>query len=102
MANKSSKKFTFKKEIPTGRYRSFYETTTTIKQNGKVVGTIDEKFRIRLIVRKTVDSEHIDNENCDWEWITMKKQNESDADARLWLNDNRDAIRARWEIVELD
>lgn len=46
------KKFTFKTERPTGRYRSFFPTSITIKLAGKDVGTIYETGKIGFHIKK--------------------------------------------------
>ena len=46
------KKFTFKTERPTGRYRSFFPTSITIKLTGKDVGTIYETGKIGFHIKK--------------------------------------------------
>ncbi len=100
---KQSKKFTFKKQKATGRYRSFQIENTDIKQNGKVVGMIegDSLFRIRLAVLKDEIGED-GNPNCKWKWVTLKDKSESEEQARLWLNEFRDVIREKFNLYEME
>lgn len=85
-------KFTFKTTKPTGPYSSFWDEYHAIKLKKKKVGAIEDKtWRIRLTVMKT-ETITDDNPNCDWKWITLKKQSNSLQEAKDWLNQNIDGI----------
>lgn len=84
------KKFTFKTEQPTGRYRSFYAPYHIIKCNKKEVGSIEsnslqDEFKIQLRVMKK-DIMEDNNPNCKWKNIRFKKVFSSLQEAKDWLN----------------
>lgn len=92
-----SKKFTFKADPPTGRYRSFHKTFHEIKFEKKVVGQIIEEspYSLRLMVEKN-DINEDGNTNCSWKWITFKAKFESLDKAKIWINEKRDSIRSQF------
>lgn len=94
-----AKKFTFKTEKPTGRYRSFYPSTHLIKLGGKVVGTISDSspYKIHLTVMKT-DKITDNNPNCEWKNITLKRESESLQGAKDWLNSVIDNILEAYDL----
>lgn len=96
--------FTFKKDIPTGRYASFEAESHEIKLKRKVVGSIAEirtigrssdpdegKFAIRLAVKVTPSEE----KPAPFKWITLKYRAEDALEAKKLLNDNFEAIIAK-------
>jgi len=97
------KKFTFKKDVATGRYRSFELASTTIKFDNKEVGSISElggigykgndmgKFKISLMVKK--EPLEAAKSNCDWKNITFKHIFETEPAAREWLISNCEKIQ---------
>ena len=92
-------KFTFKTEKPTGRYRSFSSEYHIIKMKKYTVGTItDRDWNIRLMVLKDEINEH-GNPNCEWKWITLKKQSASLQEAKDWLNVNFISLNQKYKIV---
>lgn len=88
-----TKKFTFKTEKPTGKYKSFDPTTYYIKLDGYKVGLIneDKPHKISLMVEKN-ERFTDNNPNCPWKWITLKHESNSIDEAKLWLNENFTAI----------
>ncbi len=78
--------FTFKTEKSTGRWRSFYPDTHIIKIKGAEVGRIDDNrpHKISLMVFND-DLLKDGGVNCDWKWITLKKESNSVAEAKEWL-----------------
>ncbi len=79
-------KFTFKKTIHAGRYRSFELDHTAIKIKGKEVGSIsegrkDRLYEIRLAVKKLRTLE----EPANFRWICLKKRCNSEPEAREFL-----------------
>ena len=92
-------KFTFKTEKSTGRYRSFYPDHHYIKLKRKEVGRIDDKIphRIRLQVVKD-DINEDENSNCEWIWITLKKESDSLQEAKDFLNANIEVITTKYNI----
>ena len=88
------KKFTFKTDKSTGKYRSFYKDFYNIKFNKKEVGQIvavDGGYKNRLQVMKENINED-GNPNCDWRWIQLAMKHNSIQDAKEWLNENRELI----------
>lgn len=93
-------KFTFKKHIRTGKYRSFEKELTDIKLNTKITGSISEEtgvYRIGLIVRDLSGK----NPNCCWKWIFLATKFDSEKDARVFLNKNIDRIMEKYELHPL-
>ena len=86
-------KFSFKTEKPTGKYRSFSPSYHYIKMNGVWVGEISDSYphKIRLMVAD-------ENSSGGWCWIRLKKESESIADAKAWLNENYEAINKKFPI----
>jgi len=95
-------KFTFKTEKPTGRYRCFFSESHDIKIKKKKVGSIvDRTWSIRLMVLKD-DIMEDGNANCEWKWITLKKQSASLQEAKDWLNENFISLNEKYKIVGVD
>jgi hypothetical protein len=91
-------KFTFKTDRPTGPYSSFYSSYYHIKFNKEDVGVIvDRTWKIRFMVIKE-DINEDGNPNCEWKWITLKKESATLLDAKQWLNDNIEAIFRKYKI----
>lgn len=92
-------KFTFKTDKPTGRYSSFHPYTHHIKLKKIKVGSIDDRspHRIRLMVVKD-DINEDGNTNCDWKWITLKKESNSVEEAKDFLNNNFKSITTKYKI----
>lgn len=87
------KKFTFKTEKPTGRYKSFQPTFHYIKLDGKWVGNItdDSPHQVRLqVIKKDINENG--NPNCSWKWVALKKQFKSLDEAKEYLNKNFNQI----------
>lgn len=101
-------KFTYKKSIPTGRFRSFENEYHTIKLKKKEVGTIayldltrygridttgnDGKFEIRFQVKRK--PEEITKQSPDpFKWITIKPKFDTADLAKQWLNENVTKIK---------
>lgn len=95
--------FTFKTERRTGPYRSFFPNTYRIKYHKKQVGNItdSEPHKIRLMVIKK-DIMEDGNSNCEWKWITLKKDFTSVDEAKIFLNLNIDAILNKYELYETE
>lgn len=98
-----TKKFTFKTDKPTGRYRSFEKNYHHIKYNKVEVGYIDdiEPYRIRLQAMKTeeeLEEKGDDVSNRNWKWIVLARKNNSVKEAKEWLNENKDIIFAKYNL----
>jgi hypothetical protein len=103
--------FSFKKDVPVGRYRSFdAQNNYDIKLNRKVVGSIGEvrtigpsvkedegKFVLRFIVNKK-DPMEDKNPNCVWKWITLKRRFESAEEAKQFVLDNAEIIMKQFDL----
>lgn len=92
------KKFTFKTEKGTGRYRAFYSDTHYIKLGGLECGEINDSspHKIRFMVYKT--KEEADKSNCKWKWITLKKESSSLLEAKEFIKANNDYIQSKFNI----
>lgn len=42
------------------------------------------------------------NENCDWRWITLKKETDSDSEMREWLKTVYEQIVKNYELHEME
>jgi len=95
--------FTFKTEKSTGRYCSFYPDHHHIKLKKKQVGNIGGEFphKIRLQVKKKDINEN-GNPNCEWKWITLKRESNSVEDAKQFLKDNFAEIIEKFELYPLE
>ena len=93
-------KFTFKTAYPTGRYSSFFSNTHHIKLNKILCGTIGDSIphKIRLQVMKK-DINEDSNPNCEWKWITLKKESKTLIEAKEWLNQNFEKINTVFNII---
>ena len=91
--------FTFKTDKPTGRYRSFYNPTHTIKIKKVNVGSIGHEppYKIRLRVIKA-DIMEDKNPNCDWKWITLSQESNSLVEAKEFLRKNFTVIMEKYNI----
>lgn len=100
------KKFTFKTEKPTGRYRGFYNPDYHIKINGKKCGNIyfDSKgYYVSLLVYKK-DINEDDNPNCEFKCIYFKKRLPSLEECKTWLNSKEtiNTIEANYKLYLLE
>ena len=95
--------FTFKTQKSTGRYSSFYPNHHYIKLKKKKVGSIDDTYphRIRLRVKKK-DINEDGKPNCEWKWITLKRESNLVADAKQFVKDNFAIIIEKYELYLLD
>ena len=95
------KKFTFKTNKPTGKYRAFYSAHHDIKYDKKVVGRIKDGMPWKIwlmVVKKDINEDG--NPNCPWKWIRFKQESNSLQDAKEWLNkeSTRAVIEKTWEL----
>ncbi len=92
--------FTFKTEKPTGRYRSFFQSSHYIKIKRFEVGCIEpeEPFKIKFMIIKA-DIMEDGNKNCCWKWITLKKESKTLEEAKEFLNKNFDAITTKFKLI---
>lgn len=96
-----AKKFTFKTEKATGRYRSFHPDTHHIKLNKIECGLIQDgkPYKIKFQVIKD-DTKEDGNTNCEWKWITFKKESETLQEAKDFLNEKFEAINSKYKILQ--
>lgn len=93
-------KFTFRKIIPVGKYRSFEPDSTEIKLNGFVVGSIDapahfsnkQGFGISFCIK---DGNSFKN-------ITLAKRLDSEQEAREFVNKNFSALTTKFDLYMQD
>ena len=94
------KKFTFKKTIHEGRYRSFEKDHTTIKLNKKEVGYISEVehslYRAYFAVKEKT------KEDPAFKWIYIRKVFESEKAAREFIKENNDKIQTNLNLHYFD
>jgi len=93
-------KFTFKKVIPTGKYKSFETESHDIKHEGKVVGSIQElrglgtppeevgKHAVGFMVKK----EATEKEPSNFKWARIKQKFDTSDDAKKWIGENTDKL----------
>lgn len=82
-------KFTFKKNLPTGRYKSFLDTQVTIKLGRKEIGyyILSDEITVNLMVYKTPE-ELSKAPNCSWKWCKLKRTFSSEEEVREFLQSN--------------
>ncbi len=100
------KKFTFKKYIPTGKWKSFnLRELWDIKLDKKIVGQVfgDKSFdppklyNIRFMVCKK-DIMEDKNPNCEWKWITLKYSPPSFQKAKDFIMKHSDDIQEQFNL----
>ena len=94
------KKFTFKKCVPTGSFRSFDMAQTDIKLNKKVVGSIDETRMLHppYLVRFAVKKDPTKKSPAYFKWAQIKKRFNNEKDARQFIMANNDKIQSSIDI----
>ena len=96
-------KFTFKKYIPTGRYKSFELKYTDIKLKKKVIGHISElrdshKYRVSFAIKK----EKTKKDPAPFKWVSFKKQFDTEKEARDFVNDDPQAIQDKLDLYSFE
>ena len=96
-------KFTFKKTIHEGRYRSFELDHTTIKLQGREVGYIQEEresglFRISFAVKK----EKTEKYPAPFRWVHLKKRSKTEADARELIKRGEAEIQRIYDLHQFE
>lgn len=89
--------FTFKRNAPTGPYRSFFQSQTEIKIRGQMVGIIQEgrdfdDWSVRLKIRDTSSA-------AGWRWATLKARFADEAAARVWLQEKFTDLTTKFDLV---
>ena len=97
-------KFTFKKSISTGRYRSFELDSTTIKIKRKMVGNIcqtrrDERvYEIRFAIKRL----RTEKDPAPFKWITLKKKCTSEPEAKEFLRKYEKEIQEKYDLYHFE
>jgi len=93
------KKFTFKTNKPTGKFKSFRLPSHDILLNKIKVGSIDPmSFDIRFMVTKS-DINEDKNPNCTWKWIQLKQKSNSLDRAKEFILSYNDLIQEKYKLV---
>jgi hypothetical protein len=92
-------RLTFKKNQPTGRWRSFDSAIHDIKADGQKVGQIsrsrmDPNWKVSFAFKR----EPTKDSPCPLVWRIMKVQHLTDDDARAWVTRNWDGIHAKFDL----
>lgn len=92
------KKFTFKMNRPTGKWKCFSSTSCDILLEKNLVGSFYEDkstantiIEIRFMKMKA-DIMEDGNSNCLWKWTTLNKKCASFDEAKTWVNENFEII----------
>jgi hypothetical protein len=95
-------RFTFKKTVHEGRYRSFQKNHTEIKLNKKEVGYISEieysDYRVFFAVKK----ERTEKDPAGFMWIKVKWHFYDENDAREYIKDNNNHIQEKFDLYYFD
>jgi len=95
-------KFTFKKTIHEGRYRSFEKDHTAIKLDKKEVGYIQENldgsYRISLAVKQIPTKEN----PAPFRWIHLKKKSKSEKEARELIKRGEAEIQRIYDLYQFE
>ena len=87
---------------------SWEDPSCTIKMNKKIVGSITVKKRwtnapyivMFMIVKSDINEDG--NPNCEWKWITLKKEYATIQDAKQRLNENIDKITRSFNLYQME
>jgi len=99
----SKMKFTFRKDIPEGAYRSFQLEIHEIKLNKKIVGYISKGksisgFGISLAIKQL----RTEQTPAAFKWVRLKKRFEKAEEARVFLNDHIDKIIVKYDLHQFE
>ena len=95
------KKFTFKKYVPTGRYKSFELDQTDIKLNKKVVGTINQQsgyYKVSFFIKIEPTKE----KPAPFKLVRYKKLFNSEKEARQFVLENNEKIQTTLDLHYFD
>lgn len=98
--------FTFKKNIPTGKYKSFETESHEIKIKRKLVGHInqpshfsnEEDFYVMFSIKK----EATKNSPASFKWITLKRRFKTADEAKTFLNKNFERLTKQFDLYYFD
>ena len=96
-------KFTFKKYIATGLYKSFELKHTDIKLGGLEVGAIDQqkdsyKYKISFAIKK----ERTIKEPAPFKWISLKVRFETEKEARVFIKRHEIEIQEKYDLYQFE
>lgn len=99
-------KITYKKDYPTGKYRSFSSKSIDIKLNSKKFATIGEKsvhdrsdrknWGIQICVTNDRAS------NCKWKWVFVKTRFDTPEEAKVFIESNIEKIYNSFPLWMMD
>jgi hypothetical protein len=96
------KKFTFKINKETGRYRSFYPDQCDIKLNKMVVGSISKSrehdYTIGLMVKKEVT----EKDPAPFKWIFFNREFKTINDAKIALQEQAEKIFTKFDLYQME
>ena len=96
------KKFTFKKYVPVGRYKSFELDQTDIKLNKKVIGTINQQrgegYKISFAIKISPTKE----KPAPFKWVRAKKIFGSEKEARQFVIENNEKIQTTLDLYSFE
>jgi len=96
-------KFTFKKTIHEGRYRSFELDHTTIKLNKKEVGYISKsRENSQYTVYFAIKKEKTEKEPASFKWIHLKKRFDSEQSAREKIKKLENKIQIELNLYQFE
>ena len=96
------KKFTFKKTIPEGRYRSFERDHTKIKLNKNEVGYITEIEYNMYKVYFAVKKEKTEKNPASFKWTYITKIFNSEKQAREYVRERNDIIQRALDLHQFE
>lgn len=96
-------KFTFKKDNPVGRYRSFELDHTEIKLKKKVVGHIQESrgnhtYSVSFAIKKEITKK----EPAPFKWVRLKARFKTEAEARVFVKKHEEQIQERYDLYQFE
>ena len=93
------KKFTFKKSVPEGRYRSFELGSTDIKLSKKIVGMINERrLDYKWTISFAVKNEKTEQDPAGFKWKRLVVPFDSEKEARKFIQEKTEEIIAKFDL----
>jgi len=96
-------KFTFKKDVPTGRYKSFDLKYTDIKLGGKQVGHIKESRDSRdYSISFAIKKEKTEKDPAPFKWVYLKARFKTEPEARVFVKRHEEQIQERYNLYQFE
>ena len=95
-------KFTYKKHIPTGRYRSFETEYHDIKLQKRTVGNIQEDQISGYSVSLTIKKEPTTENPASFKWVRIKTIFNNADEAKKYLADNFEKITKTLDLYQFE